>query len=59
MGRMARATENWARVCGDMLEYIELHRSFRGLLVPRQGKQKLMDAAIEEGLIVWDKTIGK
>lgn len=55
MGVTARACANWARRCGDVLEYIELH----GSSVPRQGKQELMNAAIKEGLIVWDKIIGK
>jgi hypothetical protein len=59
MGVTARSRVNWARMCGDTLEYIELHGSLRGFLVPRQGKQDLMNAAIEEGLIVWDKIIGK
>jgi hypothetical protein len=59
MGGNGRAPENWAQMCGVVLEYIETQGSFRGLLVPNQGKQKLVITAIEEGLIVWDKTLGK
>jgi hypothetical protein len=50
MSVTARARVKWARLCGDALEYIELHGSLRGFLVPHQGKQELMNAAIEEGL---------
>jgi hypothetical protein len=59
MSVTTRARVKWARLRGDVLEYIELHGSLRGFLVPHQGKQELMNAAIEEGLIVWDKIIGK
>ncbi len=59
MGGDGRAPENWARRCGVVLEYVEQHGSFRGLLVPDQGKQRLVLAAIEEGLIVWDRTLGR
>jgi hypothetical protein len=59
MDGTARTTENWARMLSDLLEHIEQHGSVRGLLVPNQGKQRLVTAAIERGLIVWDKTVGK
>ena len=59
MDGAVRTTENWARMLSDLLEYIEQHGSVRGLLVPNQGKQRLVIAAIAKGLIVWDKTLAK
>jgi hypothetical protein len=42
-----------------MLEHIEERGSLKGFPAPRREKLTLVKAAIEQGLIVWNKTTDK
>jgi len=47
-----------AEVSGAVLGHIEERGRLHGFAVPRGDRLLLMEAALEQGLIVWNKSVG-
>jgi len=48
-----------AEVSGAVLGHIEERGRLHGFTVPRRDRLLLMKSALEQGLIVWNKSVGK